>query len=427
MRFLWDQLAASEPVINTVSEAKLFSEHRERLRLHQFLMGIFNDFESVHTSVGPTATTPLRGHHKKRFNQKNSHLICAFCKHHGHTIDRCNMCAHILQHSTALTTSRSIPSSDAASIDPVSLTTPTYITADLKVLFSQVQPSSSSASNHAPSVTPSISSKWFLDFACYNHMTDNLHFTSAYILPILPTITIADGSAMTISHVGSISTSNLSVFDDDPLYDLFLVIPSTSVESFNLISEKSPPADPTFDESPFSALATNPVDTTAPEPRRSHRTGTWDLVDFLVGKSAIGCKWVYKIKTRSDGTVDCYKACLVAKGFTQEYEIDYEETFAPVARLSFVRTLIAVSASRHWPISNGFSSYDSAMFFQHSDHGITLLLLYVDDMIIIGDDVQGIQDLNRFLGQHFEMNNLGPLSYFLGLEVSSFSDGYYLT
>ena len=75
------------------------------------------------------------------------------------------------------------------------------------------------------------------------------------------------------------------------------------------------------------------------------KTGTWDLVDFLVGKSAIGCKWVYKIKTRSDGTVDRYKACLVAKGFTQEYEIDYEKTFAPMARLSFVRTLIAVSAS----------------------------------------------------------------------------------
>ena len=49
------------------------------------------------------------------------------------------------------------------------------------------------------------------------------------------------------------------------------------------------------------------------------------------GKSAIGCKWVYKIKTRSNGTIDHYKACLVAKGFTQEYEIDYEETFALVA------------------------------------------------------------------------------------------------
>ena len=48
-------------------------------------------------------------------------------------------------------------------------------------------------------------------------------------------------------------------------------------------------------------------------------------------------------------------------------------------------------------------------------------------MIITDDDVQGIQDLKRLLGQHFEMKDLGPLNYFLGLEVSSSPDGYYLT
>ena len=71
-----------------------------------------------------------------------------------------------------------------------------------------------------------------------------------------------------------------------------------------------------------------------------HKTGTWDLVDLPSGKSTIGCKWVYKIKTRSDGTADRYKTRLVAMGFTQEYGIDYEETFAPVARLSSVMTLL---------------------------------------------------------------------------------------
>jgi hypothetical protein len=77
------------------------------------------------------------------------------------------------------------------------------------------------------------------------------------------------------------------------------------------------------------------------------KTRTWDLVDLPTSKSTIGCKWVYKIKTRSDDTVDRYKARHVAKGFTQEYGIDYEETFALVARIFSICTLIAVSASRH--------------------------------------------------------------------------------
>ena len=81
-----------------------------------------------------------------------------------------------------------------------------------------------------------------------------------------------------------------------------------------------------------------------------HKIGTWDLVDLLFGNYAIGCKWVYKIKTRSDGTVDRYKARLVARGFTHEYGIDYEETFTPVAQLSSVRTLIVVSVARKWPL-----------------------------------------------------------------------------
>jgi hypothetical protein len=66
------------------------------------------------------------------------------------------------------------------------------------------------------------------------------------------------------------------------------------------------------------------------------------------GKSTVGCKWVYKIKTRVDGSVERYKARLVARGFTQEYGIDYEETFAHVARLTSVRSLLVLVVVRHW-------------------------------------------------------------------------------
>ena len=72
------------------------------------------------------------------------------------------------------------------------------------------------------------------------------------------------------------------------------------------------------------------------------------MVDLPPGQSVVGCRWVYKIKTKADGFIERYKARLVAKGFAQEYDIDYEETFAPIACLTSVRCLIAVAAVRRW-------------------------------------------------------------------------------
>ena len=73
------------------------------------------------------------------------------------------------------------------------------------------------------------------------------------------------------------------------------------------------------------------------------------------------------------------------------------------------------------------SAYDSALFLRTTGVGTILILLYVDDMIITGDDLSGIRDLQHFLSQNFEMKDLGQLNYFLGLEVTSGSDGYYLS
>ena len=81
-----------------------------------------------------------------------------------------------------------------------------------------------------------------------------------------------------------------------------------------------------------------------------HKIHTWKMTTLPPSKSAVGCKWVYKIKTRADGSVERYKARLVARGFTQEYGIDYEETFAPVTRLTSVRPLLVVAVVRHWPL-----------------------------------------------------------------------------
>ena len=77
---------------------------------------------------------------------------------------------------------------------------------------------------------------------------------------------------------------------------------------------------------------------------------TWELVPAPDGASIIGNKWIYSVKVHSDGSLDRYKARLVAQWYKQEYGIDYEETFAPVAKITTIRTLIYVAATHNWPL-----------------------------------------------------------------------------
>ncbi|KAK8933736.1 hypothetical protein KSP39_PZI015982 [Platanthera zijinensis] len=210
-----------------------------------------------------------------------------------------------------------------------------------------------------------------------------------------------------------------------------------------------------------------------------HRTHTWDIVPCPPGVIPVSCKWIFKIKTRPDGSIERHKARLVARGFSQEHGIDYDETFAPVARMTTVRTLLAVAAARNWPlhqmdVTNAFlhgdltevvymapplglsappghvchlrralyglkqaprawferfrtavlkvgfveRHTDHALFTRTSAQGCAILLLYVDDMIITGDDHATIASLQTHLRSQFEMKDMGPLRYFLGLEIA---------
>ncbi|KAA0045164.1 Integrase, catalytic core [Cucumis melo var. makuwa] len=77
---------------------------------------------------------------------------------------------------------------------------------------------------------------------------------------------------------------------------------------------------------------------------------TWDLVPKPKDVKPISCKWVYKVKTQADGTIKRYKARLVARRFSQQYGLNYDETFSPVAKLTTVRVLLALAASEDWKL-----------------------------------------------------------------------------
>jgi hypothetical protein len=77
---------------------------------------------------------------------------------------------------------------------------------------------------------------------------------------------------------------------------------------------------------------------------------TWTLVPLPVSRKPVFCKWVFKIKQGTNGEVECYKAKLVARGFTRTYGVDYNETFSSVAKFTSIRCILALAALENMQI-----------------------------------------------------------------------------
>nr|GEX48500.1 hypothetical protein [Tanacetum cinerariifolium] len=153
----------------------------------------------------------------------------------------------------------------------------------------------------------------------------------------------------------------------------------------------------------------------------------WVLVELPPNGKIVSSKWLFKKKTYMDGNVHTYKARLVAKGYTQTLGIDYEETFSPVADIRAIRILIAIAAYHDyeiWQIDvktaflNGYLNEEVYME-QPKDSGsnITFLILYVDAILIMGNNIQMLQSVKSYLGRYFAMKDLGKAAYILGIKI----------
>ncbi|XP_043696707.1 uncharacterized protein LOC122647343 [Telopea speciosissima] len=127
---------------------------------------------------------------------------------------------------------------------------------------------------------------------------------------------------------------------------------------------------------------------------------TWSLVDLPSGKELVKCRWVYTINYLSDGSVERLKARLVAKGYIQTYGVDYFETFPSGSRLNSVYMEQPPRRLLKGRIVLRFSQCysDHSVFVRHRGGKLVILVVYVDDIIVYGDDVSGIAEsqLHKF-------------------------------
>ncbi|KAK1429347.1 hypothetical protein QVD17_11555 [Tagetes erecta] len=219
------------------------------------------------------------------------------------------------------------------------------------------------------------------------------------------------------------------------------------------------------------------------------KNNTWILSELPKGRKAIGCKWLYKIKHKPNGEIDRYKARLVAKGYSQKEGLDFEETFSPVVKMPTIRCDISIAVQNDWPlyqfdVDNAFlhgslneevymtlpegyfskeetkvcklekslyglkqasrqwnekltntlteigfkqSKNDYSLFTKTGEDSICVLLVYVDDIILTGNNKIELERVKTEIKNKFQIKDLGELKYFLGIEVVKTKNGLVLS
>ncbi|KAL0448352.1 UNVERIFIED_CONTAM: Retrovirus-related Pol polyprotein from transposon TNT 1-94 [Sesamum latifolium] len=252
--------------------------------------------------------------------------------------------------------------------------------------------------------------------------------------------------------------------------------------------EESSNSDPlTFDEAMQDKRWRKAMD----EDKSIEKNNTWELSSLPKDHKAIGVKWVYKVKKNAQGMVEKFKARLVVKGYKQKHGVDYDEVFAPVARMETIRLLIALAAQIKWNIyqldvkstflngyleeevyvkqplgyvinghedkvlklkkglyglkqaprawnnridkyfqGNGFVRClnEYALYIKIHDNGdILLVCLYVDDLIFTGNNPSLFENFKKEMSLEFDMTDLCLMPYYLGLEVKQSKEGIFLS
>ena len=239
-------------------------------------------------------------------------------------------------------------------------------------------------------------------------------------------------------------------------------IPHFEIEGDALLCTSN---EPSYREALSSPTKGEWMDAMKDELSSMDKNSVWELVDLPPSRKAIGNKWVLKVKRKADGSIDKYKARLVAKGYTQQEGIDYDETFSPIVRVASIRLILAIvsqldlelyhmvvktaflngeldeeiymsqpmgfevkgqdckvckfkrsiyglkQSSRQWYfrfhdsiISHGFEMIeeDHCVYLKHSKKSVLILSLYVDDILIVGNDMDSIVATKKLLSSTFE-------------------------